>query len=112
MIQGREPNIKPGKFALKEYYCKSCGIIIIDPHSAPIDPKIIQGIKLSSQKDVHLCKACAGEECQQNYKHPVELLPNGLHFCKYCNRVIERTGGYKEHMKENEIKVEAKIIPV
>lgn len=95
-----------------EYYCKNCGIVIVDASNSSLDSKVIQGIKFSSEKDVRLCKACAGEECQQNYKHPVETLSNGLHYCKYCNKVIERTGGFKEHMKENEIKVEAKIIPV
>ena len=112
-MQHREPNIKPNKLALEFNHCKVCGTIIADPYSSPIGEYSdhLPGIKFASQADRKLCKACAAEECPQNYRHPVKVLDNGLHYCKHCNKIVERMGGYREHVKENDIKVEANIMP-
>ena len=99
----KHPNIKINKNAVEYRYCIVCGNIM-----AVGDNPI--GELSSSISNDRVCVLCAGEQCQQNYRHKVEKLNNGLHYCKQCKRIVEETGSYREHIKENDIKVgEAQI---
>jgi len=109
---GRDPVIKQNKHAVDFGQCYICGQVIMDASGTIFagSERLIQQ-HVRSKKAANLCRACAGEECPQNYKHRTTLLEDGTHYCKQCRRVVEYTQAYRSHMKENDIKVdEAQII--
>lgn len=96
----KHPDIKINRNYINKYrYCMVCGKIMTVG-------EVAFGELLSSKDNDKICMLCAGEQCQQNYKHKVEKLDNGLHYCKQCKRIVEETSSYRDHIRENDIKVE------
>jgi len=114
VIQGKHPVVKSNPHALTSRMCKHCGKEIYDLRDSKFAETFkdnLTGIILCSSISPFICKACAAEECPQNYKHEV-VLKDGLHYCNQCKKVVETRSSYRDHMKENEIDVVAHITPV
>lgn len=109
-MQAKEPNIKSNPNSVEIRQCAICKTFIADHSHDMFLYSRNNEAKPDSIMSSYLCKACAAEECPQNYKHEVKLLNNGKHFCKKCKKIVEDMPSYLSHLKEHDIKVdEAKL---